>query len=67
MAKPLAASKKVMKNYLSELLTDDVIVPKTSQLEPIQHTKSNTVKNERLETLLKSVKVTTAKTFVEAI
>jgi len=55
MAKPLAASKKVMKNYLSELLTDNDIVPESSQLEPIQNTKSNTIENKRLETLLKSV------------
>lgn len=55
MAKPLAASKKVMKNYLSELLTDDVIVPENTQLKPIQQIKSNTVENERLEKLLKNV------------
>jgi len=55
MATPLAASKKVMKNYLSELLTDEVTVPKKIQLETTQQTKSDIVENKRLEVLLKNV------------
>lgn len=59
MAAPLAASKKVMKNYLSELLTDEPLVQKkvqkeaeTSAVETIVESK---VENKRLEALLKNV------------
>ena len=55
MAKPLAASKKVMKNYLSELLTDDPVVQVKSSPEIANKAKSSTVENKRLETLLKNV------------
>ena len=55
MAKPLAASKKVMKNYLSELLTEEPVVEKKTQQVFTQKTKSSTVENKRLETLLKNV------------
>lgn len=54
MAKPLAASKKVMKNYLSELLTDEAVVQESTQQDSIQ-AKSSTIENKRLETLLKNV------------
>jgi len=55
MAKPLAASKKIMKTYLSELLTDEPLVQKSIQHEVIQKASSSTIENERLETLLKNV------------
>ena len=45
MSKSLAASQKVMRSYLSELLTDDA--------EPIQHKELD---NEQLEQLLEKVK-----------
>lgn len=54
MAKPLAASKEVMKNYLSELLTEEA-----SELieQPVSATRKtkNVFENKRLETLLKNV------------
>ncbi len=54
MAKALAASKKVMKNYLSELLTDEV--PKLEKQTTIAVNKvQNIVENDRLEALLKNV------------
>ena len=54
MAKPLAASKKVMKNYLSELLTEES--PELVE-QPKRAIKKATevVENKRLETLLKNV------------
>ncbi len=56
MAKALAASKKVMKTYLSELLTDEPMVQESTEHEIIQKaTISNKVENERLETLLKNI------------
>jgi len=55
MAKPLAASKKVMKNYLSELLTDDPVVQERASPEIVNKAKNNAVENKRLETLLKNV------------
>jgi len=56
MAKALAASKKVMKTYLSELLTDEPMVQESTKHEIIQKaTISNKVENERLETLLKNI------------
>jgi len=55
MAKPLAASKKVMKNYLSELLTDDPVVQESVQPKVAKNPKSSTAENKRLETLLKNV------------
>lgn len=51
MAKPLAASKKVMKNYLSELLTDESLVQKSTEISVTE----STVENKRLEALLKNV------------
>jgi purine-binding chemotaxis protein CheW len=55
MAKPLAASKKIMKNYLSELLTDESLVQeKVQKITGISLTES-TVENKRLEALLKNV------------
>ena len=45
MSKSLAASQKVMRSYLSELLTDDA--------EPVQHKEPD---NEQLEQLLEKVK-----------
>ena len=55
MAKPLAASKKVMKNYLSELLTEEPAVQENTQQAFTQKTKSSKVENKQLETLLKNV------------
>jgi purine-binding chemotaxis protein CheW len=52
MAKPLAASKKVMKNYLSELLTDEPIAQEKAKH---QLADKADVENKRLETLLKNV------------
>jgi purine-binding chemotaxis protein CheW len=51
MVKPLAASKKVMKNYLSELMTDESLEQKNVQ----QSTNNNVVENKCLEDLLKNV------------
>ena len=61
MSKPLAASKKIMKNYLSELLTDpelteDLLLKKTAKKEitkPLAHKDKN--ENQSLEKLLKEV------------
>lgn len=55
MAKPLAASKKVMKNYLSELLTDDPIVQENTKHGLADRVNSDVVENKRLEELLKNV------------
>ncbi len=55
MANPLAASKKIMKTYLSELLTDDPVMQESIQHENTQKTKNIIIENQRLETLLKSV------------
>ncbi len=55
MAKPLAASKKVMKNYLSELLTDDPVVQESTSPDFVNKAKNSKVENKRLETLLKNV------------
>jgi len=54
MAKPLAASKKVMKNYLSELLTEELpeLEKKTIKVASKTH---NVIENNRLETLLQNV------------
>ncbi len=54
MAKPLAASKKVMKNYLSELLTEEM--PEPEKKASIAVNKAlNIVENDRLEALLQNV------------
>jgi purine-binding chemotaxis protein CheW len=55
MSKPLAASKKVMKNYLSELLTDDAVVQESTQPEITQKPTDSVGENKRLEALLKNV------------
>mgnify|MGYP000287397455 CR=1 FL=1 len=55
MAKPLAASKKVMKNYLSELLTEESAVQESIKNNAPASVGTNTVENKRLETLLKNV------------
>ena len=51
MVKPLAASKKVMKNYLSELMTDES--PEQNNVQ--QSTDNNVVENKCLEDLLRNV------------
>lgn len=51
MAKPLAASKKVMKNYLSELMSDEPFVSKETET----YATESAVENKRLEALLKNV------------
>ncbi len=56
MAKPLAASKKVMKNYLSELLTEEA--PElVEQPKNVASKTSEVAENKRLEALLKNVNV----------
>jgi purine-binding chemotaxis protein CheW len=66
MAKSLAASQKVMKNYLSELLTDDEVVEPKKRNELVQNNTITslenkpqsllvTKENKSLETLLKNV------------
>ncbi|WP_245942463.1 chemotaxis protein CheW [Candidatus Colwellia aromaticivorans] len=57
MAKPLAASKKVMKNYLSELMTDEPLVQNKVQksTETSVTVADSAVENKRLEALLKNV------------
>jgi purine-binding chemotaxis protein CheW len=60
MAKPLAASKKVMKNYLSELMTDEATAPKRVQkkvqtITETSVTADSVVENKRLKALLKNV------------
>jgi purine-binding chemotaxis protein CheW len=51
MAKPLAASKKVMKNYLSELMTDEPLVQEKTET----YLTESALENKRLEALLKNV------------
>ncbi|MDX2371053.1 MAG: chemotaxis protein CheW [Colwellia sp.] len=51
MAKPLAASKKIMKNYLSELMTDEPLAQKSIETS----VTDSAVENKRLEALLKNV------------
>ncbi len=53
MAKPLAASKKVMKNYLSELMTDEPRMQASTKNHVVEN--KVVVENERLEALLKNV------------
>ncbi len=55
MAKPLAASKKVMKNYLSELLTEESPVQEKSKHELVDRSNEKAVEDKRLEALLKNV------------
>lgn len=57
MVKPLAASKKVMKNYLSELMTDEPLVQQKVQRSTETSVVETAVENKRLETLLKNVNV----------
>jgi purine-binding chemotaxis protein CheW len=55
MAKPLAASKKVMKNYLSELMTDEPLAQERGQKISEIGVTDSAVENKRLEALLKNV------------
>jgi purine-binding chemotaxis protein CheW len=55
MAKSLAASKKVMKNYLSELLTDEPLMQKNVKHELTDRSNEKVIEDKRLETLLKNV------------
>lgn len=55
MSKPLAASKKVMKNYLSELLTDEPLMQKSTKHELADRADSKSTEDKRLEKLLKNV------------
>jgi purine-binding chemotaxis protein CheW len=57
MVKPLAASNKVMKNYLSELMTDEPVVQEKVQKSTKNSVTETAVENKRLETLLKNVNV----------
>lgn len=54
MSKPLAASKNIMKNYLSELLTDEPMMQKNSNSTSVEAT-STKVENKQLESLLQNV------------
>lgn len=56
MSKSLAASKKVMKNYLSELMTEEPIEPEKEIIQP-EKTTPDVIENERLEALLHNVTV----------
>jgi len=60
MSKPLAASKKVMQSYLSELLTDDETEPKAQ----LKHKEPD---NKPLEKLLENVSTGTAPLIKEPI
>lgn len=55
MAKPLAASKKAMKNYLSELMTDEPLIQESINHDLADRPKKKTVEDKRLEVLLKNV------------
>ena len=55
MSKPLAASKKVMKNYLSELLTDNTNLHENDFQETNVLEESLQNKNKHLEQLLQNV------------
>jgi purine-binding chemotaxis protein CheW len=55
MSKPLAASNKVMKNYLSELMTDEPLVQESKKNELIDRADSKSAEDKRLESLLKNV------------
>jgi purine-binding chemotaxis protein CheW len=55
MSKPLAASKKVMKNYLSELLTDKAPVEDNHRHDLPERSDSKLIETKRLESLLKNV------------
>ena len=57
MSKPLAASKKVMKHYLSELLTDKPLMQESIQHEVSDKTDSQFIEENRLEALLKNVNI----------
>ncbi|MDO6506932.1 chemotaxis protein CheW [Colwellia sp. 4_MG-2023] len=55
MSKSLAASKKVMKNYLSELLTDKPPMEDSSRHDLPERKDSKSIEEQRLENLLKNV------------
>jgi purine-binding chemotaxis protein CheW len=55
MAKPLAASQKVMRNYLSELMTDEPLMEQKVQKSTETIVTDRVVDNTRLEALLKNV------------
>lgn len=57
MSKSLSASKKVMTNYLSELLTDEPLRQKSTQHAQGNSASSKLVETKHLETLLKNVSV----------
>ncbi len=57
MSKPLSASKKVMTNYLSELLTDAPVMQENIQDSSKNSTDTKLAETERLEALLKNVSV----------
>ena len=76
MSKPLAASKKVMTNYLSELLTDEPLMQESTKHALTNRASSKAIENKRLETLLKNVNadlkikeddITTHKSIIEQI
>jgi len=55
MNNPLAASKSIMKNYLSELMTDDHVTTIEAGVDQIDHTS---LENKRLAQLLQNISKT---------
>ena len=70
MSKSLTASKKIMKNYLSELLTDPEVAEELSQQNVEKKTISRPLahkENQSLENLLKKVNVPTENTIKKEV
>ena len=70
MSKSLTASKKIMKNYLSELLTDPEVAEELSQQCFAKKTISRPLahkENQSLEKLLKTVNVSTENTIKKEV
>ncbi len=55
MTESLAASKKVMQNYLSELLTDDDVMPAEQKSQKQYSSASTAIKNKNLNDLLQNI------------
>jgi len=55
MAKSLAASNKLMKNYLSELMTDEDLVQKSTEKETESSVTKSAFENKQLECLLQNI------------
>jgi len=57
MKESLAASKNIMKNYLSELLTDEDVMPAKQKIQSKRSSVTTVVKNKSLNDLLQNVNV----------